>query len=330
MPIEGFDYKAHANNIVSQLKEILAQPGNVPNIVTDEDKKFIIDIIQSFCVMCGEALYGDPNIKFSAIEAGNIVQVVAEWTFHKSVDMVTGKVPLPNRAPILQVVALNVFNILKLACIKKLPPEKINQLVEDKVKQVYAEEINKLVKKGIMSEQQMSIAISASNLDDMDQARREQAIEQASQEAVAAPDSAENAKKILKYTALAIVLKNLPEEKSVEILNVLDKTVSQHVINYMKMSNLEDKIDHNLLIKSLEEIKQIIPVSDIINTQKIITKYRRHLKATNPSVLSNIALREREAVKDFILDTSFPAMESFSPEMIKSLVRIIEEKINDN
>ncbi len=330
MPIEGFDYKAHAANIVSQLKEILAQPGSVPNILTNEDKKFIIDIIQNFCVMCGEALYGDPNIKFSPVEAANIVQVVAEWTFHKSVDMVTGKVPVPNRAPILQVIALNVFNTLKLACIKKLPTEKINPLIEEKVKQVYAEEIGKLVKKGILSEQQMSIALSASNLDDMDQARREQAIAQAAQDVSAAPDSSENAKKILKYIALAIVLKHLSEKKAVEILNALDKVSTQHVVNYMKMSNLEEKIDQNLLIKSLEEIKQIIPVSDVIILQKIISKYKKLLKATKPSVLSNIALMEREAVKDFILDTSFPATETFSPTMIKSLINIIEEKINDN
>ena len=330
MPIDGFDYKAHAYDIVRQLKEILANPGNVPNVVSDEDKKFIIDIIQNFCVMCGEALYADPNIKFTAIEAGNIVQVVAEWTFHKSIDMVTGKVPVPNRAPILQTVALNVFNILKLACIKKLPADKINQLVEEKVKQVYAEEIEKLVKKGVLSEQQMSIALAASNLDDMDQARREQAIEQAAQDAATSPETSENAKKILKYTALAIVLKNLPEEKSVEILNALDKTSAQHVVNYMKMSNLEDKIDNNLLIKSLEEIKKIIPVSEVISTQKIVNKYRKFIKTVEPSILSNMALRERESVKDFILDTSFPATETFTPEMIKSLVRIIEDKINDN
>lgn len=331
MPIEGFDYKAHAQDIVSQVKDLLEQPNSaVPNTVTKEDKQFIISIIQNFCVMCGEALFNDPNLKFTAVEAANIVQIVAEWTFHKSIDMITAKIPQQNRAPVLQVIALNVFNIAKLACIKKLPQDKLITLVEEKVKQVFAEEIEKLAKKGIINPQQLNAALNASNLENFVENVEENRLDNAQKNITKSDESAANAKKVLKYTALAIVLKNLPMEKVNEILGAFDKNTVQHVINYMKMSNLEDKIDHNLLIKSLEEIKNIIPVPEIANAQKLLTKYHKLVKNVKPSILSNIAIKEREAVKDFILDTSFPAIEVFSPLVIKSLVNIIEEKINDN
>jgi len=49
-----------------------------------------------------------------------------------------------------------------------------------------------------------------------------------------------------------------------------------------------------------------------------------------PAKLSKIALKERENIKDFILDTEFPAEEVFSPMVIKSLAEIIEDKVNDN
>ena len=40
-------------------------------------------------------------------------------------------------------------------------------------------------------------------------------------------------------------------------------------------------------------------------------------------------MNEREAVKDFILDSKFPAADVFSPHVIQALVTSIEEKIND-
>ncbi len=330
MPIEGFDYKANAANLVAQLKQILLQPNStaVPNTVTNQDKAFIVEIVKKFSLMCGEALYNDPNIKFSAAEAGFIVQLIAEWTFHKSIDMITGGIPNQLRAPILQNIALNVFNTVKLALVKKLPQDKIIPLVEEKVKQVYAEELQKLVKKGVLSEQQYKVAMSASNLDKMEENIEEKRLD----DSINAQNSASastSTKKALKLASLAIVLKNLPEQKANEIINILDKNDVQHIINYMKMSNLEEKVDPALIIKTLEEVKQIIPVPEIVYLRKALNKYRKVIKATKPEVLSNIALNEREAVKDFILDSSYPALDVFSPLLMKSLIKNIEEKIND-
>lgn len=332
MPIQGFDYKGFAASMLSQLQEILTQPNSVavPDVVTAQDKKFIMEIVKKFCLMSGEALYNDPNIKFTADQACMIVQFIAEWTFHKSIDMITGKVPLQSRPLILQRVAGEIFNTTKIAFVKNFPADKLPQLVEEKVKITYNDELQKLVKKGEMSQSQCSVAMSASNLDATAEKTQDAADLDKANKHVEANAPTQSDKKILKLVALAIILKNLPQEKAEEILKVLDKTDVQHVINYMKTSNIEDKIDHKLIIKSLEEMKEIIPLPETANTRKTVQKFHKLLEAAPPDVLSNIAINEREAVKDFILDLTCPAEKMFSPLVIQSLVKSVEDKINDN
>ena len=342
MPIQGFDYKAFTQNMLQQLVNILSNtdPSNpaVPKEVTNEDKKFIIEVAKKLCILSGQALDDKPG-SLNKDQACWIIQFIAEWIYHKSIDMITGKVPVNHRARILQVVALNVFQTAKIAIEKKMPDENVIRLVEEKVKLVYAEEIQKLLKAGEMSEEQTKKAISASNLDAMAEKSAEIAQQEQAAQAAQAEQSGQAQyqqqqsladKKALKLVALAIVLKNLPEQKANEILNSLDKNLVPHVINYMKTSNIEEKIDQKLMIRTLEEIKNVIPIPEEITTRKVVQNLRKLIKNTPPQILSNIAVTEREAVKDFILDTSYPAMEMFSPHVIKSLARSIEEKINDN
>ena len=330
MPIEGFDYKAFANDIAAQAIEILKQPGTnaAPDSLTDKDKKTIIDTVRKFCYMAGEALSNDTQIKLTAEQASLITQFIGEWTFHKSIDLIKGKIPLQNRDAILQVIAANIFNTAKLAVIKKMPQDALVNLVEEKVKNVYADELQKLLKKGALSQKQFEIAINTSNLKDMVQKTEDQAKLEQIQKGDKLTDSV-NDKKVLKLAALAIILKKIPEKKANEILNSIDRRDAQHVVNYMKMSNIEDKIDHKIIIKTLEEVKKMLPEPENVNVEKLLKKYHKLLESAPPDVLSEIALKERESVKDFILDINFPAAEVFPPQVIKSLILSIEEKIND-
>ena len=330
MPIEGFDYKAFATDLSKQALEILNQDGGniaTPDSLTEDDKKYIFETVRKFCYMCGEALSNDPQLKFTAEQASLVTQFIGEWTFHKSIDLIIGKIPSQNRDAVLQIIAANIFNTAKLAIIKNMPQDTLISLIEEKVAQVYADELQKLVKKGALTQQQYDAVINKSNFNDM---------VQKNEEAVANSVPIENQqnqttkdKKTLKLAALAIILKRLPSDRANEILNALGNDDVNHVINYMKMSNLEDKIDHSVIIKTLEEIKQIIPTSTSINVPRLLKKYRKLLSTVPPNILSKVAMKERETVKDFILDENFPATEVFSPQVILSLVTGIEEKLND-
>ncbi len=327
MPIAGFDYKAFAQDLSKQAIEILNQKdGNaVPDTLTDADKKNVYETVKKFCLMCGEALSNDPQLKFTADQAKLVTQFIGEWTFHKSIDLISGKIPVQNRETILQVIAANIFNVAKLAIIKNMPQESLINLIEEKVKQIYSDELQKLVKKGVLKPEQFEVAVNKSNLNDMVQKTQDESkIAEVNDESV----SPQN-KKTLKLAALAIILKKLPSDKANTILNSLSEQDVPHVINYMKMSNLENKIDHSIIIKTLEEIKKLIPLSDNVNVPKLLNRYRKSLLTVPPKVLSTIAMKERDAVKNFILDVKFPATEVFAPQVIQSLVTSIEEKIND-
>ncbi len=331
MPIEGFDYKAFANDLASQAIEILKQPDSnaVPDSITDADKKNITDTVRKFCFMSGEALSNDPQLKFTAEQAILVTQFIGEWTFHKSIDLIKGKVPVQYRNNILQVIASNIFSTTKLAIIKNMPQDTLISLVEEKVNAVYSAELQKIVNKGEMSNKQFEQAVSMSNLNDLVQKTEDQ--EKLKQAQL--PESENKTpvdKKVLKLAALAIVLKRLNKDKVDEILNGLDKTDVQHVINYMKMSDIENKIDHKVIIKSLEEIRRIIPQPQKVNVGMVLKRHRKLIKSAPVDLLSKIALKEREYVQDFILDLKFPAEEVFTPMVIQALAKCIEDKLNDN
>ncbi len=330
MPIEGFDYKAFAIDLSKQAMEVLMQPASnaAPSSLTDADKKNIVETVKKFCFMAGEALSNDAQLKFNAEQASLVTQFIGEWTFHKSIDLINGKIPPANREPVLQIIAANIFNTAKLAIIKNMPQDALINLVEDKVKQVYADELQKLVKKGVLPQEQYNVAVNASNLNDMVQKTEEDVKAVQAQQKASTSNNAD--KKTLKLAALAVVLKKLPEQKANQILNSLEKTDVQHVINYMRMNNLEERIDKQVMLKALEEIKLMLPVADSVNVPKLLKRHYRNLKVTPPEKLSKIALNEREAVKDFILDSKFDAVGVFSPQIIQSLVNSIETIINDN
>ena len=153
MPIEGFDYKAFAQDLSKQALEILNQKdGNAaPSTLTDAEKKNIFETVRKFCFMCGEALSNDPQLKFNAEQASLVTQFIGEWTFHKSIDLINGKIPPANRDAVLQVIAANIFNTAKLAIIKNMPQDTLINLIEEKVKQVYSDELQKLVKRSFNS-----------------------------------------------------------------------------------------------------------------------------------------------------------------------------------
>ena len=331
MPIEGFDYKAFAVDLANQAGEILNKEGGTnaaPSSLTDVEKKAIIDIVRKFCLMAGDALSKEDKLNFNAQQASIITQFIGEWTFHKSIDLSNGKIPQQMREPILQVIAANIYNTAKLAMIKNMPEDALISLIEDKVNQVYKDELQKLVKKGVLTEKQFNLAVNSSNLDDMVQkVEEEKVISDISDNAGPQND---NEKKVIKLAALAIVLRKLPSKQVDLILGSLNPQDVKHVFNYMKMPNIEEKIDQDLIIKVLNEIKQIIPLSDSMNISKIIKRYREMLKTVKPAVLERIALPEREVVREFILNDKFAAQDMLSAQVIKSLVGSVEEKINDH
>lgn len=330
MAIEGFDYNAFAIDLSSQAVQILHQETNAaPNTLSEENKTWITETIKRFCIMAGEALSNEEQTPLNAAQASLITQFIGEWTFHKSIDIISSNIPEENREPILQIIAANIFNVAKLAILKNMPQDQLITLVENKVAQVYKQELEKLVQKGVLSEEQGKEAATHSNLNDMVQKTQEIEKQQKIQQEQALEAKIED-KKSLKFIALAIVLKRLGDDRANEILNAMGEDEVKQITNYMKMSDIEKKIPSSIMLKSLNEIKKIIPMSDTINVQRILNRFHKTIKAATPEILNNISINERENVKDFILDDNFPALEVFSPRVLSIIAKTLEDRINDN
>ena len=113
--IQGFDQKAFAKNLAMEASQVI--PGNI----SEADRKFVVEIIHKFCLLCGDALVKDEKYNLNAQQASMITQFIGEWTFHKSIDLINGGIAPELREGVLQKVAFTFFEIAKQAISKNFP-----------------------------------------------------------------------------------------------------------------------------------------------------------------------------------------------------------------
>ena len=277
MAIQGFDYKAFAQNLTQQAQEL------VPQDFDQNQKAYVANTLLNFSTIAGEALYNDTESNFNADQAAMITQIIAEWSFHKSVDLIRSGIPQMHWDGVMQKIAFTIFEIAKQTFKQGLPQDQILQLIEHHVKKTYLDAIAELKTKGEIDEQLMEKASKQSNIDQMmqqmqDSGEVEQA--QAAQQAppppqpqpvqaqqaqpqvsqggvpavqggsdVAAPKKSPYAPpKLLKLVTVALLLKRVDEEKVQSILERFDQETAGTVIKYMYVDGLEDKVDPTLTL----------------------------------------------------------------------------------
>ena len=82
MPIEGFDHKQFANDLASQAVEL------VPKDFDDFQEDYVVKTLVNFAALAGEAISNDTKLNFNADQAVFVTQIIAEWSFHKSIDFI--------------------------------------------------------------------------------------------------------------------------------------------------------------------------------------------------------------------------------------------------
>ena len=169
MAIEGFDYKGFAASMSEQAAEL------VPKDLKDFEKEYIVKTLGNFTLLAGEALYNDDSLKLTADQAVFITQIIAEWSFHKSIDLVHSGILPQYWDSIMQKIAFTIFEVAKQAVLGNIPQEQLLQAVEHHVVKVYNQCIEELEQKGIINEEIKNQAESQSNIDAMaQQAQAEQ------------------------------------------------------------------------------------------------------------------------------------------------------------
>ena len=87
MATQNFDYEAFAQNLAAQAQDL------VPADFDDSQKQYVINTLGNFSLLSGKTIAEDPNLNFNEDQAVTITQIIAEWSFHKSVDVIRSGIP---------------------------------------------------------------------------------------------------------------------------------------------------------------------------------------------------------------------------------------------
>ena len=320
MPIEGFDYKAFAASMTEQAKEL------VPKELKDQEKEYIVKTLGNFTLLAGEALYKDEqNLNLTPEQAVFITQIIAEWSFHKSIDLIHSGILPQYWDSIMQKIAFTIFEVAKQAVIRKIPHDQLLQAVEHHVIKCYNAAIEELQQKGVIDEEVKARAESQSNIDAM--AQQAQAEQQRQQQA-AAEESERNleearkrkeearkkqradkqmasmpqgiSNKQMKLMTLALVLKILSQDKVTTILNKFDSNDSLQISQYMNMADLESHLDGDLITDCLKEMKEYLPLKRKLTKENVLGDLLRIYRATPREKIEKIIKNERPLVKRFV------------------------------
>lgn len=313
MATKNFDYEGFAQNLAAQAQEL------VPADFNDFQKQYVINTLGNFSLMSGKALAEDPNLNFNEDQAITITQIIAEWSFHKSVDVIRSGIPQQYWDGIMQKIAYTIFEISKQAFPQGLPHEKILELIELHVKKSYTEAITELRDKGVIDEGLMEFAASQSNMDRMAQEMQQQQqnpegnIPQnpnvpASSGAgmpVAAGDTATFPtvdSKILKLATVAMIFKRMNQDKVQTILNRFENDDAETVIKFMRMPDLTEKIGAQNAMRCLQEIKSNLPKATDLTPNRVVVNLKKIASQYTNTQIDTILIKERIGVKRLVFN----------------------------
>ena len=330
MAINGFDYKGFAQNLAQQAFEL------IPADFNDMQKNYVANTLLNFSTIAGQSLYDEGQ--FDLDTAIMITQIIAEWSYHKSVDLVRSGIPQQYWDPVMQKIAFTIFEIAKNAFGQNLPQDQILQLIEHHVKKTYLDCVAELKDKNLIDEGLMEQAASQSNIDAMQQQMQQ---EEQQQQAAAANQGSMPAQgnnnipmpqsrglavppgtdtKILKLATLALLFQKVKQEKVQTILNKFDPNDAQSVIKFMEMPDLGQKVDASVALRCLQEIRTNLPKSRLaLSPSKVVAKVQNISQYVQRPQLEQMLKLERPKVKKFV----FNALEGEYYEIPPKVANII-------
>src|SRR5574344_1876859 len=283
MTAEGFDYKTFVENLTQQAQEIVPQDFN------ENQKKYVVNTLFNFANVAGQALAEDPSLNFTADQATMITQIIAEWSFHKSVDLIRSGIPQQYWDPVMQKIAYVIFEIAKQAFTQNMPTDQILDVIQHHVDKTYHECIDELKQKNLISDDLAEVAGKQSNIDKMMQeAAEQQALaeantqgqDQASTQAqVQTADGSNQIQntaqtasnipkvktlkdyisgekgKVFKLATLAMLFNRMTQDKVQTMLDKFDTQDADSVVKFMKVPELEDKMNPNIAMECLRQIQ---------------------------------------------------------------------------
>lgn len=156
---ENFNYKGFAHIMAEQAKDLL------PSDISENAKIYIIKTIESFATMAGEALSYDSTHNLSLENQEMICQIIAEWIFHKTIDMTRAGISQKYWEIFSQKMAFAIFEITKKSFAKGMNTSDMLHLVEESVNKTFKEMLDNLLAENKISKEVYENALKESNID---------------------------------------------------------------------------------------------------------------------------------------------------------------------
>ena len=334
MAAKDFDYENFAQNLAAQAQEL------VPAEFSPDEKQYVINTLGNFSMMAGKALAEDKNLPFDAETSTYITQIIAEWSFHKSVDVIRSGIPRQHWDSIMQKIAYTIFEVAKQAFSQKMPNDQIIEIIEHHVNKTYVDAITELKNNGIIDEGLMEFAASQSNMNKMAQEMQQQAQEQAQAQAQiqntaaedlpaqnlpqvtaqgAVPALTQNASKSLKLATVAMLFKRMNQDRVQTFLDKFDENDAQDVVKYMKLPDLTQRVGVENAMRCLQEIKMNLPKPTELAPMRVVKKIKNFASKYSEKELEMMLIKERIGVKRLV----FTALEDKYYEKIPPKVASI-------
>ncbi|MCM1010766.1 MAG: hypothetical protein NC390_07825 [Fusobacterium sp.] len=347
MAIQGFDYKGFAQSMHEQAQQL------VPPNFTPDQKEYIATTLLKFSMIAGEAL--DKDGEFNADQAIMITQIIAEWSFHKSVDLINSGIPRQYWDPIMQKIALTIFEVSKNAFRQNVPQEQALEAIEHHVRKTYVDAIEELKNRNLIDDELMEKAVNQSNIDAMAQSADEQMQAEAEmpppQGAGAPPPQGrpqgapvqgnvnlpkapnglekldEESAKMLKLVTVAMLFQRMQQDKVQVILDRFEPDEANDIIRYMGMPDLAQKIDARTVMHCLRDFRDLLPAQPLnVSPTKIVNKIKAVADFMDRPKLELLLKPERARVRRFV----FSALEGETVEMPSKVAYIIASHIESS
>ncbi len=116
----------------------------IPSDLENFAKDYIIKNINHFTLLFGKSLYNDVTINLTAAKAMFIIQVIAEWSYHLSNDLINSGISDQYWDIVMQKTVPAIFEHLKEGLKKGLGKDKLLKSVEKVVYRTYRKSIGEL------------------------------------------------------------------------------------------------------------------------------------------------------------------------------------------
>jgi len=314
MTIEGFDYKGFAENLAGQAAEL------VPADFSQNDKDYVTNTLLNFATFAGEALYQDQdNLGLNVDQASMITQIIAEWSFHKSVDLIRSGIPQQYWNPILQKILVTIFEIAKQTYKQGLPQDQILQLVEHHVRKVYLDSITELKDKGVIDEGLMEKAAAQSNIDEVMQQMENNG-------EVSLPETTEQ------QVNPAVTQNNVPAVQnttnSVPVKageSGIAKYVPPKLLKLVTVALLLKRMeDEEQVQEILEDISKELPQATEVNKKKVISRIQNVVDKFGKNRMERKLQLERHKVRQFVFNAVEGEYYEISPRIANIIATYLE------